>query len=160
MGIPRAPAPHRSLDHYAPPLTHIPAPLPFPPRACAEKDEYEQNIIADIAALGIVGDAVSHTSDYFDVICDYARCVGVRAACHIRNIAFASHTTSLNRTSHRPPTHSPTPSYPRSKMLREGHAYMDDTPREAMQEERMKMLNSVHRCVGSGEVGPGVWESG
>lgn len=38
-----------------------------------EKEEYEQNIIADIAALGIVGDSVSHTSDYFDVIADYAR---------------------------------------------------------------------------------------
>lgn len=32
-----------------------------------------------------------------------------------------------------------------STMLREGKAYMDDTPREAMQEERMKMVNSKHR---------------
>ena len=29
--------------------------------------------LQDIASLGIVGDAVSHTSDFFDVICDYAR---------------------------------------------------------------------------------------
>ena len=38
-----------------------------------EKDSYEQAIIQDIASLGIVGDAVSHTSDFFDVIETYAR---------------------------------------------------------------------------------------
>ena len=38
-----------------------------------EKEEYEQNIIADLASLGVKGDFVSHTSDYFDLIADTAR---------------------------------------------------------------------------------------
>ena len=69
-----------------------------------EKVEFEDNIIADLAALGIVGDSVSHTSDYFDLIADYAR-----------------------------------------RMIADGKAFMDDTPKEAMQEERGKMLNSRRR---------------
>lgn len=48
-----------------------------------EKEEYEQAIISDIASLGIVGDAVSHTSDYFEVIQDYARCVCGRPSCQV-----------------------------------------------------------------------------
>jgi glutamyl-tRNA synthetase len=38
-----------------------------------EKEEFEANIIADLATMGVVGDHVSHTSDFFDVIIDYAR---------------------------------------------------------------------------------------
>jgi len=34
----------------------------------AEKEEYEQAILADLAALNVVPDAISHTSDHFDLI--------------------------------------------------------------------------------------------
>lgn len=71
-----------------------------------EKEEYEQNIIKDLASLGVVGDVVTHTSDYFDMIEGYAR-----------------------------------------KMIKEGKAFMDDTPREQMQAERMAMQNSKYRDV-------------
>ncbi|KAJ1915433.1 glutamate--tRNA ligase [Mycoemilia scoparia] len=37
-----------------------------------EKMEYQDAIIADLATLGIKGDVTSFTSDYFDVIYDYA----------------------------------------------------------------------------------------
>jgi glutamyl-tRNA synthetase len=69
-----------------------------------EKEEYEQNIIKDLASLGVVGDIVTHTSDYFDVIEGHAR-----------------------------------------RMINEGKAYMDDTPREQMQAERLAMQDSKHR---------------
>ena len=32
-------------------------------------------------------------------------------------------------------------------MIREGKAFMDDTPREAMQDERLKQVDSKYRCV-------------
>ena len=38
-----------------------------------EKQEFETSIIDDLAKLGIKADMFSHTSDYFDVILDYAR---------------------------------------------------------------------------------------
>lgn len=38
-----------------------------------EKEEFETSIIGDLAKLGIKADVFSHTSDYFDVILDYAR---------------------------------------------------------------------------------------
>ncbi len=38
-----------------------------------EKEEFEANIIADLAALGVVGDIVTHTSDYFELCQDTAR---------------------------------------------------------------------------------------
>ena len=69
-----------------------------------EKCEFEESILADLASLGIKGDAISHTSDYFDLFPEYAR-----------------------------------------RMIAEGKAFMDDTPREAMQEERGKMLDSARR---------------
>ena len=31
------------------------------------------------------------------------------------------------------------------QFIRDGHAFMDNTPREQMQEERMKLVESVHR---------------
>ncbi|KAJ1677612.1 glutamate--tRNA ligase, partial [Spiromyces aspiralis] len=37
-----------------------------------EKMEYQDAIIADLELLGIKGDAISYTSDYFDVLYDYA----------------------------------------------------------------------------------------
>lgn len=69
-----------------------------------EKEEFELNIAADIAALGIKADFTSHTSDYFDVIEGHAR-----------------------------------------RMISEGKAFMDNTPREAMQAERMALKESAHR---------------
>lgn len=71
-----------------------------------EKEEYEQNIIKDLASLGVVGDVITHTSDYFDMIEGYAR-----------------------------------------KMISEGKAYMDDTPKEQMSAERLAMQNSKYRDV-------------
>ena len=38
-----------------------------------EKDEFEQAIIADLASLGVVADVVTHTSDSFGIIEQYAR---------------------------------------------------------------------------------------
>ena len=38
-----------------------------------EKDEFEQAIIADLASLGVVADVVTHTSDSFKIIEQYAR---------------------------------------------------------------------------------------
>jgi hypothetical protein len=35
-----------------------------------------------------------------------------------------------------------------SAVIKAGKAYMDDTPREAMQDERMRMVDSKYRCVG------------
>lgn len=32
-----------------------------------EKDEFKENIIKDLATLGIVPDSISHTSDHFDL---------------------------------------------------------------------------------------------
>ncbi len=69
-----------------------------------EKDEFEQNIIQDLAALGVKGDFVSHTSDYFDLLADYAR-----------------------------------------QMIRDGKAFMDDTPQEQMREERSERKDSARR---------------
>ncbi|OBA27593.1 Nucleotidylyl transferase, partial [Hanseniaspora valbyensis NRRL Y-1626] len=37
-----------------------------------EKEEYEQSIIEDLALMEIKGDALSYTSDHFDLIYDYA----------------------------------------------------------------------------------------
>ena len=165
-----------------------------------EKDEYEQAIISDIASLGIVGDAVSHTSDYFDVIQDYARCVrragwraggrgggpagrrvgrwamvlALRAPVRLHHVValcvsvlsssgqchfYRHNTPARGRTragsplgtrshSHAPRPPSPCPalwSAECSKLVREGTAFMDDTPREVMQDERMRMVNSKHR---------------
>jgi len=69
-----------------------------------EKDEYEDSIVQDLASLGVVGDIVSHTSDYFQLLEDMAR-----------------------------------------KLVEEGKAYMDNTPQEKMQEERLNRVESVHR---------------
>ena len=69
-----------------------------------EKEEFEQNILFDIASLGITPDKITHTSDSFDIIIEYAR-----------------------------------------QMIRDGHAFMDDTKQEDMQEERIQRVNSKHR---------------
>ncbi|KAJ1965165.1 glutamate--tRNA ligase [Dipsacomyces acuminosporus] len=37
-----------------------------------EKEEFESSIVEDLRLLGIKGDTVSHTSDYFDTLYDYA----------------------------------------------------------------------------------------
>ncbi|KAI8319368.1 glutamyl-tRNA synthetase [Martensiomyces pterosporus] len=37
-----------------------------------EKEEFESSIVEDLRLLGIKGDTVSHTSDYFDTIYEYA----------------------------------------------------------------------------------------
>ncbi|EGC35109.1 hypothetical protein DICPUDRAFT_98001 [Dictyostelium purpureum] len=69
-----------------------------------EKEEYVENIIKDINSLGIKYEKITHTSDYFDIILDYA-----------------------------------------VQMLKEGLAYVDDTPMEKMREEREQGIDSVHR---------------
>ncbi|SGZ58913.1 CIC11C00000000688 [Sungouiella intermedia] len=61
-----------------------------------EKSEFQDSIIEDLATLGIKGDKVTYSSDYFDQMYDLA-----------------------------------------IKMIKEGHAYCDDTPLEQMREERM-----------------------
>lgn len=37
-----------------------------------EKSEFEESILEDLAVLNIRGDKVTHTSDYFDLLYDYA----------------------------------------------------------------------------------------
>jgi hypothetical protein len=69
-----------------------------------EKDEYEESIIADLKSLGVVGDRVTHTSDYFELMDEYA-----------------------------------------VKMIKEGKAFMDNTPQEQMQEERLNRKESANR---------------
>lgn len=71
-----------------------------------EKGEYEDNILRDLDSLGVKYCAITHTSDYFDLIESYAR-----------------------------------------KLITEGKAFMDDTPREKMQAERAAFADSVHRYV-------------
>lgn len=69
-----------------------------------EKDEYQTSIIEDLAKLGVKGDLVTFTSDYFDTIKQYA-----------------------------------------IQLIKEGKAFMDDTPQEQMKEERMARKESKHR---------------
>lgn len=38
-----------------------------------EKEEFEENILADLATLGVKGDSVSHTSDHFETCEMYAK---------------------------------------------------------------------------------------
>jgi glutamyl-tRNA synthetase len=74
-------------------------------RICSkESEEYETSIIDDLGKLGVHADFVSHTSDHFDLIADFAR-----------------------------------------QMIREGNAYMDDTPVEQMRKERGDMIESARR---------------
>lgn len=69
-----------------------------------EKQEFEDAIIEDLALLGIQGDVLTHTSDYFD---------------QLRDLAV--------------------------RMIKEGHAYADDTPQEQMRAERMDGIPSKRR---------------
>eukprot|EP01041_Mallomonas_annulata_P000879 gene877-1705_t len=69
-----------------------------------EKEEYEENIIQDLATLGVKPDAVSHTSDHFQKCEELAR-----------------------------------------QIIRDGLAFMDDTPQEQMQAERMALTDSYRR---------------
>eukprot|EP00897_Mesotaenium_endlicherianum_P008593 jgi/Mesen1/7762/ME000408S06874 len=69
-----------------------------------EKDEFVENILADLATLGVKGDRLTYTSDYFDELQAMAE-----------------------------------------KLMREGKAYVDDTPQERMRAERMDGIDSAHR---------------
>jgi glutamyl-tRNA synthetase len=69
-----------------------------------EKEEFEENIMADLKSLNVEFASVSHTSDYFELLEKYAR-----------------------------------------SMIEKGDAFMDDTPREKMQQERLARENSARR---------------
>jgi glutamyl-tRNA synthetase len=69
-----------------------------------EKSEYEESILEDLQMLGIKGDVITYSSDYFDDLTEYCR-----------------------------------------RMIREGKAYADDTPKEQMQDERFKGIASKNR---------------
>ena len=69
-----------------------------------EKEEFEEAILHDLATLGVVGDAVSYTSDFFPQLQKYAE-----------------------------------------RAIAEGWAYMDDTPQEQMQAERLELKESARR---------------
>ncbi|KAJ7298321.1 hypothetical protein O6H91_Y004100 [Diphasiastrum complanatum] len=69
-----------------------------------EKEEFVQNILNDLEYLGVKGDLVTYTSDYFPELMEMAE-----------------------------------------KLIKEGKAYIDDTPREQMQKERMDGIESSHR---------------
>lgn len=69
-----------------------------------EKVEFEESIVEDLDLLGIKGDCVTHSSDYFDEMYDYA-----------------------------------------IQLIKEGKAYVDDTPVEKMREERGEGIASARR---------------
>ncbi|VVT50812.1 uncharacterized protein SAPINGB_P002888 [Magnusiomyces paraingens] len=69
-----------------------------------EKVEFEESIVEDLELLGIKGDMVTHSSDYFDTMYDYA-----------------------------------------IQLIKEGKAYVDDTPVEKMREERGEGIASARR---------------
>ncbi|KAL7157519.1 hypothetical protein ABFS83_02G082600 [Erythranthe nasuta] len=69
-----------------------------------ESNEFVDNLLIDIATLGIRYTAVTYTSDYFPQLMEMAE-----------------------------------------KLIREGKAYVDDTPREKMKEERMDGIESKCR---------------
>lgn len=69
-----------------------------------EKEEFTENIKADLKRLNIVPDEITYTSDSFDSIREYA-----------------------------------------IKMIKDGTAYMDDTPGDKMSEERNEGIASKHR---------------
>eukprot|EP00735_Rhodelphis_limneticus_P011142 TRINITY_DN4201_c0_g1::TRINITY_DN4201_c0_g1_i1::g.2092::m.2092 TRINITY_DN4201_c0_g1::TRINITY_DN4201_c0_g1_i1::g.2092 ORF type:complete len:618 (+),score=257.86,sp/O82462/SYEC_ARATH/57.03/0.0,tRNA-synt_1c/PF00749.16/1.4e-103,tRNA-synt_1c/PF00749.16/1.8e+03,tRNA-synt_1c_C/PF03950.13/7.7e-31,tRNA-synt_1c_C/PF03950.13/1.5e+04,tRNA-synt_1e/PF01406.14/0.0064,tRNA-synt_1e/PF01406.14/1.5e+04 TRINITY_DN4201_c0_g1_i1:156-1856(+) len=69
-----------------------------------EKEEYVDNILADLKRLDIVPDLLTHTSDHFE---------------RIQQIA--------------------------EDMIKNGTAYVDDTPVEQMREERLKKIESKNR---------------
>lgn len=68
-----------------------------------EKDEYVESILQDLATLGVNGDIVTYTSDYFPQLMQMCE-----------------------------------------KVIKEGKAYVDDTEREQMQQERKALIES--RC--------------
>ena len=69
-----------------------------------EKEEFQQAIIDDLKTLGVYPDKVTHTSDYFGAIHQFA-----------------------------------------VQLIKGGLAFMDDTPQEKMQAERLAREESVHR---------------
>lgn len=69
-----------------------------------ETSEYEESIFEDLKTLGIKWDVLTRTSDYFDLIKEFA-----------------------------------------VKMINEGKAYCDDTPTEAMREQRAQGIESACR---------------
>lgn len=69
-----------------------------------EKVEFEDSIVEDLKLLGIHGDVVTHSSDYFDTMYNYA-----------------------------------------IQLIKEGKAYVDDTPVERMREERGEGIASARR---------------
>jgi glutamyl-tRNA synthetase len=69
-----------------------------------EKEEFENSIVEDLELLGIKGDRVTHSSDYFDVMYSYA-----------------------------------------IQMIKDGLAYVDDTPLETMREQRGEGIASARR---------------
>ncbi len=69
-----------------------------------EKGEYVESFIRDIAKLKIKPDKITHSSDSFDIINDYA-----------------------------------------IKLIKEGKAFMDDTPSLQMRDERMAKIDSKYR---------------
>lgn len=73
-----------------------------------ETQEFATSIINDLGRLGIVPDMVSHTSDHFKLIEDFAR-----------------------------------------QIIRDGLAYMDNTPVDQMRKERGECVESKNRSVSS-----------
>lgn len=69
-----------------------------------EKEEFENSIVEDLELLGIKGDKITHSSDYFQLMYDYA-----------------------------------------IQAIKDGLAYVDDTPLEQMREERGEGIASKRR---------------
>lgn len=132
-----------------------PSPFPNPKLEpwLQEKDEYVENIIADMQRLGLPCDAITYTSDYFPQLKDCGERL-IRAGA-----GRAGRSSTLGRPlrSRCPAPRSwlrpagkprgPLPALPRSCLHPPaGHLYADDTPVEQMRDERMHGVES--RCRG------------
>lgn len=99
-----------------------------------EKEEFVDNILADLETLGIKGEKITYTSNYFDElqVMSAAFC-----NCHIFNYyqaltpLFLPYFTPLQELA--------------VKLIKEGKAYVDNTPLEIMREERMQGKESRNR---------------
>lgn len=101
------PSPDARTTPPPPPPPHPRTRTRDPADPCSkENEEFSEAIIKDLQSLGIRPDKVSHTSDHFDVIIEYAR-----------------------------------------KLVRDGNAYMDNTPVDEMRAMRTAGTPSQYRYV-------------
>ncbi|CAI5963814.1 unnamed protein product [Closterium sp. NIES-64] len=127
-----------------------------------EKDEFVESILADMARLGLTWDTITHTSDYFDgLIVSWcggggrrgaeggegdrggrAALAGVMDGFVVSEVVrrVTGGTTGAGAARHEARGIAMC-----EKLIREGKAYVDSTPKEQMREERMVGTESACR---------------